>query len=334
VNALATEATLVQQATDADLSHPNEEPLQLDAIEAEVAAQLRRSFFKADAIADDAYDAMEPATWFGSRANAYILAILGQAPTDDLAIAAFQRLATTLVEWWDADDAEDRDEHEWHPERDREAESAQTELLEHVLLRTTADAATSILQPILDIVDRHPREVHWIVLGLIGVEDSQPNTPQFWSLWELFADRVRRAKWLPELDDQHADGAEMMSAIFLGSSWKDEVRHWRSVAGQAWHVHRLFEDLPASSTILDDYLQFLYHIGQQSLPEAFMRIAKRLHAGDARQMRRNGNTLFMLERACPGTGNWEEKRAADLAACLVSFGRALMVSSIALRHRG
>lgn len=44
----------------------------------------------------------------------------------------------------------------------------------------------------------------------------------------------------------------------------------------AHHVHALFEDLPPSSTVLDDYVRFLYHIGEQSLPEAFVRIAKRL----------------------------------------------------------
>jgi hypothetical protein len=57
----------------------------------------------------------------------------------------------------------------------------------------------------------------------------------------------------------------------------------------------LFEDLPASSTVLGNYLQFLYHIGEQSLPEAFMRIAKRLQQGDPWQMLREGNTVFMLE---------------------------------------
>jgi len=87
----------------------------------------------------------------------------------------------------------------------------------------------------------------------------------------------------------------MMSAIFLGSWWKEEVRHWRSLEGHAGHVHALFEDLPASSMVLDAYLQFLYHVGEQSLPEAFTRIAKRLQQGDPRQMMRKGNSVFLLE---------------------------------------
>ena len=46
---------------------------------------------------------------------------------------------------------------------------------------------------------------------------------------------------------------------------------------------------------MDYYLRFLYHIGEQSLPEAFIRIAKRLQHGNPRQMMRKGNTVFLLE---------------------------------------
>jgi hypothetical protein len=87
----------------------------------------------------------------------------------------------------------------------------------------------------------------------------------------------------------------MMSAIFLGSWWKRDVRHWRSLEGHAEQIHALFEGLPASSTVLDKYVRFLYHIGEQSLPGAFIRIAKRLKEGRPDQMLRKGNTVYMLE---------------------------------------
>jgi hypothetical protein len=57
----------------------------------------------------------------------------------------------------------------------------------------------------------------------------------------------------------------------------------------------LFEQLPPSATALDAYVRFLYHVGEQSLPESFIRISKRLLAGDANQMLRKSNTVFMLE---------------------------------------
>ena len=53
--------------------------------------------------------------------------------------------------------------------------------------------------------------------------------------------------------------------------------------------------MPPSSVVLDDYVRFLYQIGEQSLPGAFVRIAKRLHFGDAQRMLRKSNTVFMLE---------------------------------------
>ena len=60
-------------------------------------------------------------------------------------------------------------------------------------------------------------------------------------------------------------------------------------------MHSFFEILPPSSLVLDDYVRFLYHVGEQSLPESFIRIAKRLTVGDAKQMLAKGNTVFMLE---------------------------------------
>jgi len=236
---------------------------------------------------------MDPTTWFGAKAKGRIMTILGQAPAEAMAITAFDRLAQTLVEWWDTDDGQHRNRNERRRERNHETEPALSKLLQNFLLRTSAEAATTILQPILDAVDRHPREVYGLLLGLIEVEDREPSTQQFWSLWELFADRVRRARWLAKIDSKYVRGSEMISAIFLGSGWKEEVRHWRSLEGHAYHVHALFEDLPPSSTVLHDYLRFLYHVGEQSLPEAFIRVAKRLQQGD--QQLGKSNTIFLLE---------------------------------------
>lgn len=295
VHALATEATLVQQAADAELSRPYPDRRQIDDIEAEAAAVIRRRFFGAGGISEHAHHTFDPTRWFGAEANRRILVILGQAPTEPLAIEAFQRLATTFVEWWDSDDDRRRNRHQERSERNHEAESALSDLLQNFLLRASATAATAIIQPILEAVDRHPDEVHWFLRRLITVEDRQPNTSQFWALWKLFADRVRRATWLKEIDRQHASGTAMISAILLGSGWKEDVRHWRSLEGHAGHVHALFEDLPASSTVLDDYIRFLYHVGEQSLPEAFVRIAKRLRQGNPQQMMQKGNTVFLLE---------------------------------------
>jgi hypothetical protein len=87
----------------------------------------------------------------------------------------------------------------------------------------------------------------------------------------------------------------MLAVIFMTQYWKDDVRHWRTLEGHAHLVHELFNALPPSSTVLDNYIRFLYHIGEQSLPGAFERISNRLKAGDPMAMLRLSNTVFLLE---------------------------------------
>lgn len=294
VNALATEAKLVQQAMDVERSRPHAERRQTDDIEAEAAVFVRQRFYQAGGIADDAYQALDTTRSFGAKANGRILAILSQAPTEPVSVAAFQQFAQTLVGWWSVDDDDRRDQHV-RVERNHELEWTTRELVYSFLLRTSVDAASAILQPILDAVDNYPREVQSVLLGLIAAEDSQPNTSQFWSLWTQFANRVRRARWLPSVDDEHSQGSEMMSAIFLGTHWKKNAFHWRSLEGHAENIHSLFESLPASPTVLDDYLQFHYYGGEKSLPGSFVRIARRLQRGNPGQMLKKGNTVFLLE---------------------------------------
>ncbi|OFW42696.1 MAG: hypothetical protein A3J29_10420 [Acidobacteria bacterium RIFCSPLOWO2_12_FULL_67_14b] len=129
----------------------------------------------------------------------------------------------------------------------------------------------------------------------LNCEDSTRNTAHYWFLWDLFSERVKRAKWVAHLDSEHPSGDEMLSTIFLTKWWKDDVRHWRSLEGYAHHVDALFEALPPTSIVLDDYVRFLYHIGERSLPEAFVRVADSLRRGDTQAMLRKTNTVFLLE---------------------------------------
>ena len=83
--------------------------------------------------------------------------------------------------------------------------------------------------------------------------------------------------------------------MFLTSYWKDNGRHWRFLDGYAHLVHALFEALPPASIVLDDYMRFLFHIGERSLPDAFVRVGDALRSGDAQKMLEHSNTVFMLE---------------------------------------
>ena len=285
VNALATEAILMQIHVDANSRGLFLETRQMNDILVEVASIVRTRFNEPHGIPNDALHQFDPTQGYGTEANKHILAILCLAPCEPTAIAAFKQLAHTLVGWWNDSGAN----------RTLYTESAVLKLLQNFLLRTQLSEATVILEPILNAVDSHPKKIPQLVLGLIAVEDSQSNTPQFWSIWKLFADRVRRAEWLSRIDDEHASGAEMVSAIFLGTFWKDEVRHWRSLEGYVAKIHSLFEDLPLSSRVLDEYVRFLFQIGEKSFPNAFTRISNKLKQESSPPISKSENLIFHLE---------------------------------------
>lgn len=293
INAIAMEATLIETERHALDSLPYNQRRQMDGIAEEAATTVRNAFSEPDGIDSNAYESLDVSEWFGADANGRILTVLSNAQDDPAAVAGFVRAAQTLVEWWDADD--ERDRGRGRRERDHDSEAALSKHLQSFVMRTSVESAKSILEPILGAIDRHPREIHWIVQGLTGIEDSRPNTPHYWCLWELFADGVKRAKWVAGLDDEHPMGSGVLSAIFLTSWWKDNVRHWRSLEGHAHHVHALFETLPPSSIVLDDYARFLYHIGERSLPDAFVRVANSLKGENVQAMLAKTNTVFLLE---------------------------------------
>lgn len=294
VNALAMEATLVESARHAENKKPYIERRQLDDIEAEAASVVRQTFWQVGSVPEDAHQVLDASEWFGAEAYSRILAILGQAPTETPAIAAFTRAAVTLVAWWDEDERSRRSP-EGRRERNYEVESTVSDFLQNFVMHVPEATANATLEPILEAVDRHPDKVHWFLRGLTVVEDRERNTQHFWSLWRLFADRVRRAQWLTRIDEEYSTGNELVSVIFLGLHWKEDIRHWPSLEGHAHHVHALFDDLPPTSVVLDDYVRFLHAIGEQSLPEAFVRIAKRLQVGDPQKMLRKTDTVFLLE---------------------------------------
>ena len=239
VYAIATEASIIATAMAAENGKRYDQRRPYEDISSEAACRIRQLFWQPNAIKDDAYDRLLLDEWHGAEAQNRILAILGKAPAEPLAAKAFARAAKTLVEWWN--EKEDRTHRR---ERNYEAELNLARLIEQFVMHASLDVAKAVLQPILDGIDTRPDEVHSIIEGLLLVEDREPNTEQFWALWSLFADRARTAQWLQHVDDRYSRGAEVIRHLFLGTAWKEEVRHWRSLEGHAHQLHTLFEQLP------------------------------------------------------------------------------------------
>ena len=291
VNAMATEAALADHDWSNEGKKRYDKRRALDTIAATAAAEVRRRFWMDGAIAEDAHIRFDITKVFGAEAHAKILTILGQVPNEPLAVAAHKRASANLVDCWnrDHDRSPDRRNRNFHMEQ------VISERVQQFAMRSSDANAEHVLQPILDAVDRHPREVHNVIQGFTNSEDSKPNTQHYWFLWNLFAERVKRAKWLAHLDREHPHGSEVLSTIFLTAWWKDNVRHWRSLEGHAHNVDVLFDALPPVWIVLDSYVRFLYHIGEHSMPAAFVRVANALKRGNGADMLRESNTVFMLE---------------------------------------
>jgi hypothetical protein len=291
VNMLATEAMIIQNALISEKHMPHHERRAFAEIEQQACERVRLQFFESEGVSADALLRFDPSHSVGAVANIAVLSVLSQGPIESPAIDAFRCLVQVLVGWWDGDG----DQRRYQRDRNHETESALTNLLERFLFRVETDQACDILRPALNAVDRHSREISWLLLGMIGIEDETPSTEKFWRLWRLFAESVRRASWLAQIDEPHSDGRELLAAVFLGTSWKENIRNWRSLEGYEHHLHSLFEDLPASSTVMEAYLRFLYHIGEKSLPKAFVRIANRLVGNRATGLLGGRDSVFMLE---------------------------------------
>ncbi|TAM50784.1 MAG: AAA family ATPase [Nevskiaceae bacterium] len=291
VNTIATEAALADRDWNAEEKKRYDKRRTPDRISAAAAADVRGRFWTEGEIAEDAHVRFDITEVFGAEAHAKVLAILGQVPNEPLAVAAHRRASEDLVECWNREYDRSSDRRD----RNFEREQAISDRIQQFVMRASDADSEHVLQPILEAVDRHPREVHNVIQGFTSREDSNPNTPHYWFLWNLFAERVKRAKWLAHLDGEHPHGSEALSTIFLTSWWKDDVRHWQSLEGYAHNVDALFDALPPVWIVLDSYVRFLYHIGERSMPAAFVRIANALRRENPADMLRESNTVFMLE---------------------------------------
>jgi hypothetical protein len=291
VNAVATEAALADRDWNAEEKKRYDKRRTPDTISGAAAEEVRRRFWTEGEIAEDAHVRLDITEMFGAEAHAKVLAILGRVPNEPLAVAAHRRASEHLVECWNREHLRSPDRRD----RNFHREQAISDRIQEFVMRASGAEAEQVLQPILEAVDGHPREVHNVIQGLTSSEDSNPNTPHFWFLWNLFAERVKRAKWLAHLDREHPHGSEVLSTIFLTAWWKDNVRHWRSLEGYAHNVDALFDALPPVWIVLESYVRFLYHIGERSMPAAFVLIANALRRGNPADMLRESNTAFMLE---------------------------------------
>jgi hypothetical protein len=290
VFAIAMEANVAAAALAREERKPFGKRREYEDIASEAAQKVRSVFWQPNALKEEAYDRLVPAEWHGADAQNRILAILTQAPEERLAEKAFGRAAQALVTSWKT-----KYDERGRGQKNIEADVALPRLLEEFVLRAPFETSKNVVAPIREAIDHCPDEVHSIIEGIVLAEDREPHTQQFWALWKLFAEGAKLAPWLEHIDDRHSSGAEVIRALFLGTWWKAETRHWRSLEGYDQNVHALFDDLAPSSCVMDAYVRFLYHVGERSFPDSFVRLANRLKIVEPKRLIRNSNTIYQLE---------------------------------------
>jgi tRNA A37 threonylcarbamoyladenosine biosynthesis protein TsaE len=290
IYALAAEGQTLQSLLDAEEQKPYDSRGSYEDFSRIAAESVRTSFGKRS-FPELGLIESDGSSWTVDETNSYILTVWNQMPNESESIDAFASTARRLAEEWIA-----RYDHQASERnRNHEADTKQGSLLEQFVMKVKPQEAEHILQPLLDLVPRAPRELYLFFLGVTGVQDREPNTEQFWFIWRLFAARIEKCDWLTSLDDRHALGADLLLVIFLGSSWKDGVRHWKSLEGYSHFIDDLFVRLPFSAELLDDYVRYLYHVGESSLPNAFIRIADRLKMSTVHAPLQKSDVVFRLE---------------------------------------
>lgn len=296
LNAIAFEATAAARAWSQETKKPHADRKAIGLCEAEAATFIRKEFWKDDSIPSDALHTQDLASWIGIEANRRLLAVLSYAPSEQIAVHAFALLARTFVTWWDAQARPRRGTQQPSQERSHDAEIGLSLLLASFCPKITSDDVARILQPIVEATDRHPAKVADIVELLIGAGSRHYAASHFWALWQMFADQAAKATWLPALDQEFCDGQKLLAALFLDSiEGMNGARHWSGLEGNAHHLHALYDSLPPSAVTTRAYTSFLYRIGEQSLPDAFIRLARRLRDGGPETLRGQSDTVFMLE---------------------------------------
>jgi hypothetical protein len=228
-------------------------------------------------------------SWEGRRAARHVCKLLGRRKEWSESRAFFKAAAGWLAKTWKAGRSSRS-----HGQRDFHAEADLSREIARFALNLPEVEALSLVAPLIDLVLDEPREVadfvHELILGADGGGGDS-----FWPLWQGFAESTVSAPWIARLDREQPYEAPLISRLFLITYWKEGVKHWERLDGEAHRVHSLAQRLPPSAVCVEVYARFLYTIGQQSLPEAFEVIDSVLRRGDAVRVVSESEASFYVE---------------------------------------
>jgi hypothetical protein len=220
------------------------------------------------ASADTARKALTTLTfdsWEGRHAATRILKLFSGRPDSPESRAFVQQCAAWLA------DTCDRDRHgRHHNQRDFHSEYDFRDRIAKFVLALTADAARQVCEPLIKLVASAPDEAALFLTDLIANADGRGPDDSFWPLWQEIADATVNAPWCANLNRERPYGQSLVDSLFLRAPWQAGVKSWPRLDGHAHRLHALGRALPAGVALISAYTRFLYTIGRQELPGAFV----------------------------------------------------------------
>lgn len=291
VGAMAAEARLISDRLAEERAKPYQEQIRAAEILRDVIPAIRAAIVEKNRVPKTELDGLNLNNWPERQAAKRILQILGYQSDSDLAIRFHHRVASWIVNQWNEKLAARNGRGDRHFEFEHEC----LQWLARFVLRLGQKQALHVCEPFLAAVAKHPIEVKDFVHDLIIETDRFSDEGPFWSVWQAFANAFCAAPWISRLDLRYGSGKEFVGTLFLGVSWKVNLRHWRRLEGQGHRVDELAVRFPGSAVVFEAYCRFLHEIGETSLPGAFVILADSLAKGDPIVMLADRNTVFLLD---------------------------------------
>ena len=227
--------------------------------------------------------------WQDSQLIRSLLALFQPHASLGAARDFFTRLADLLTQAWQRERRENSDSR-----RDYELEAEALGALAGFALDCSAEDAIRVARPIINATDSSPDKVADFVRHLTMSEDVRQTDSPFWEIWDAIAQASIKARWVEYLGHRHSSGQELIRTLMLNSHWKKGLRVWAKLGQHHTRVDELFSKLPASADVLGGYAHFLFHVGGDSLPEAFIRIAEKHGSALAAAIPQERNLLWYL----------------------------------------
>lgn len=180
-------------------------------------------------------------------------------------------------------------------ERDYQHESHVLRLIANFVLSLPIEEARRISTPLIEATTTHPKEVSDFLRGLVTCADNNASDC-FWGLWQDIANAAADSPWTEHLEDKYSSALPLISWVFLGTYWRDDISHWKRLDSHSHLIDEIAQRFPPTTFCLLAYTQFLSMIGRRSLPESFKIIALLLEKGDTVRMSSHSDLVLHLER--------------------------------------